>query len=438
MSNTITSIQTCYQQNTLAPVEHYQHAFHVLNQADSAIFIHKPSEQATIDSYDSNKPLSGILFSVKDTFNQAGLPTRAASILPQLALPVTTTATAISRLEAAGAIAFGRTNMSEFAFSGLGLNPHYGTPANAIDASLIPGGSSSGGAISVARGLCEFALGTDTGGSLRIPAAFNGLVGFKPSQSTVPHDGCFALSPSLDCIGPIARTVSDCQTIWKILSQSTSVQSKQPKKRLLVPTNIVLDNIATEVRFGFNQALDILQANGWEIHTDSLTALDAVNAINRAGGLVLPESAWVHRHLLATSEGYYDPLIAARIKQGQHTTLNDYISRLQQRPLLQQMFTKSLSNYDALLCPTVAILPPTIKTLSSSAEKFNHYNRLILRNTALFNYLGVPSISLPFSVNKSFPIGLMFSGLKNNDTALLNMAVCIERILTSNSSPFDV
>lgn len=425
-NNTITAIQAQYRRGTLTPTKRYQRAIKKLHQTDNVIFICQPTEQPAIDDYDAHKPLSGILFSVKDTFNQVAYPTCAGSIVPTLQQTATTNATALSRLLTAGAIPFGRSNMSEFALSGLGINPHYGTPTNALDTSLIAGGSTSGGALSVALGLCEFALGTDTGGSLRIPAAFNGLVGFKPSQSCVPSEGCFPLSPSLDCIGPIAHSVEDCQNIWRVLSQSNTSSPCNNRKRLLIPNNVVMDALAPTVSTSFAQALNILQADGWTTDKCTLTVLDKIHDINRAGGLVLPEAAWVHRHLLATSEAYYDPLIAQRIKYGQTTILTDYIDRLQQRNALQHEFASSLADYDALLCPTVAITPPSIQSVNHSQNSFSYYNQLVLRNTALFNYLDTPAISLPFTLDNNFPIGLMLCGIQHHDHALLELAKSIE------------
>lgn len=428
----IKAITAAYQAQTTTITERYAEALKRASTAD-AVFVCPPAAQ-TQTVFDATKSLSGLIFSVKDTFDQAGQITRAGAIVPALDTPAQSTATAVQRLIDAGAIPFGRTNMSEFAFSGLGLNPHYGSPKNAIDANRISGGSTSGGAVSVALGCCDFALGTDTGGSLRIPAAFNGLTGFKPTQHTVPSDGCFPLSPSLDCVGPIAKTVSDCCSIWQALSQTTENTTKTAlHKKLLIPSNVVLTELDEAVKAGFEMAINTLKSAGWAIVEQPLPVLDQVFAINASGGLVLPESAWVHRKLLTDNEAHYDPLIAARIQLGATTPLTDYIDRLQQRPILQRAFAAAIGDYDAVLCPTTATIPPTFTAVNASADAFNHYNRLALRNTALFNYLDSPSISLPFyAEGANLPIGVMLSGVSGHDVKLLALAGQIEKTLAND------
>nr|WP_286009731.1 amidase [Salinicola sp. S1-1-2] len=381
---------------------------------------------------DIDAPLAGLPISIKDLFDVRGEVTRAASKVLADAPPATRDAPAVARLRRAGAVLVGRTNMSEFAFSGLGLNRHYGTPPNPLDPERITGGSTSGGAASVAFGLAAATLGSDTGGSLRIPAAFCGLTGFKPSQASVPGDGAYPLSPSLDCVGPIAPSVGCCAELWSVLAarpMPTLDPTPRPL-RLAVPVGGLLEELDDAVRDGFEAAIARLEAAGCHVECLTLTAVDGALAINQQGGLVVPEAAALHREQLARAEADYDPMIADRLNGGRDINVADYLQRRWPRSDWQHRFQAELIGFDAVLLPTVATLPPKRAELEHDASAFQRANRLALRNTSVFNYLDATSISLPFTdEDAALPIGVMLSRPQGEDTALLQHACVVEAML---------
>lgn len=378
------------------------------------------------------QPLAGLPISIKDLFDVRGEVTRAASKVLADAPAATVDAPAVARLRHAGAILTGRTTMSEFAFSGLGLNLHHGTPPNPFDPERITGGSTSGGAASVAFGLAAATLGSDTGGSLRIPAAFCGLTGFKPSQASVPGEGAYPLSPSLDCVGPIAPSVACCAELWSVLAaRPLPTLDPAPRPlRLAIPSGGLLEELDAEVRDGLDTAVLQLEAAGCHIERLPFDAIDGALAINRQGGLVVPEAAALHRAQLDRAEADYDPMIAERLNGGRHVTATDYLQRLWPRAGWQQRFAKEMAGFDAVLLPTAAMLPPKRAELENDPAAFQRANRLALRNTSVFNYLDATSISLPFTApGAALPVGLMLSRPQGEDVALLQNASVIEAML---------
>ncbi|WP_353980044.1 amidase [Salinicola endophyticus] len=381
---------------------------------------------------DPTQPLAGLPVSIKDLFDVRGEVTRAASRVLGGNPPASHDAPAVQRLRRAGALLTGRTNMSEFAFSGLGLNRHYGTPPNPFDGERITGGSTSGGAASVAFGLAAATLGSDTGGSLRIPAAFCGLTGFKPSQASVPGEGAYPLAPSLDCVGPIAPSVACCASLWSILAERPlpALDTTPRPLRLAVAAGDLLSELDDAVGDGFEAAIAVLKAQGCHIERLPFTAIDAALAINQQGGLVVPEAAALHREQLARAEADYDPLIAERLQGGRDISAADYLQRLWPRAGWQQRFEQEMAGFDAVLLPTVATLPPRRAALEDDAAAFQRANRLALRNTSVFNYLDAASISLPYiATGAELPIGLMLSRPQGDDTMLLQHACVVERML---------
>ncbi|WP_110714924.1 amidase [Salinicola acroporae] len=381
---------------------------------------------------DPTQPLAGVPISIKDLFDVQGEVTQAASRVLGDNPPASRDAPAVQRLRRAGALLTGRTNMSEFAFSGLGLNQHYGTPPNPFDGERVTGGSTSGGAASVAFGLAAATLGSDTGGSLRIPAAFCGLTGFKPSQACVPGEGAYPLAPSLDCVGPIAPSVACCASLWSILAERPlpALDATPRPLRLAVAAGGLLSELDDAVGDGFEAAIAVLEAQGCHIERVSFTAIDAALAINQQGGLVVPEAAALHREQLARAEADYDPLIAERLKGGRDISAADYLQRLWPRAGWQQRFEQEMTGFDAVLLPTVATLPPRRAALENDAAAFQRANRLALRNTSVFNYLDAASISLPYvATGAELPIGLMLSRPQGDDTMLLQHACVVEAML---------
>ena len=378
-------------------------------------------------------PFAGIPISVKDLFDLAGEPTPAGSKVLAKATPAETTAPAVARLMAAGFIVLGRTNMTEFAFSGLGINPHYGTPASPWDRATgrIPGGSSAGAAVSIADGMAYAALGTDTGGSCRIPAAMCGVTGFKPTARRVPISGVLPLAPSLDSVGPLANSVQCCAIIDAIMSGATP-QPLEPRAlaglRLAVPSNIVLDGLDPVVAATFTRALEALDAAGARIIEADFPALSAIGAANARGGLTAPERLAWHRPLMSEWADGYDPRILKRIERGMAVGAADYIDTLAARARIIAEMDQQTLDFDALIMPTCPLTPPSIAELDDEAE-YNRINMALLRNTTLANFLDRCSISLPCHQPGEPPVGLMLMGETMGDTKLLRIAASVEAAL---------
>ena len=372
--------------------------------------------------------LAGLPISIKDLFDTQGEVTLAGSVVLRDRPPAQQDAPVVARLRAAGAALLGKTNMTEFAYSGVGINPHYGTPGNPADTSRIPGGSSSGAAVSVAGGSCVAAIGSDTGGSIRIPAALCGLVGFKPTMRRVPVTGIVPLSPSLDTLGPIAHSVEDCLLVDSVIADTPL----QPERitlaglRLAIPLDVVMDDMDSQVAHAFSRALSRLSAAGVEVVDVSMPMLREAPQINRFSPI--EAYAW-HQTLLETREDAYDHRVVQRIRQGEHQSpdaLNelraaraDWISRV----------GAALTDFDALLMPTVPIVAPQIAPLLASDTVFFEANRLLLRNPSLINLLDGCAISVPCHQSGELPVGLTVAGLAMMDAKLIAIAQMIEDFL---------
>ena len=383
-------------------------------------------------------PFAGIPISIKDLFDIRGQVTRAGSTVLADAAPAKADAASVERLRRMGFVLIGRTNMTEFAYSGLGLNPHYGTPANGWDRATrrIPGGSSSGAAVSVLDGMAHGALGTDTGGSCRIPAAFTGLVGFKPTASRVPLAGAVPLSQSLDSIGPIARSVQCCAIMDSVLAGEPvrSLAARPPKGlRLLVPTNIVFEDIDDIVARAFEDALAHLSCAGASVERARVSEFDDIAAINAKGGFTAPESFALHRPLLATKGGGYDPRVSVRIARGEHVSAADYLDAIALRASLIDNARTRLSAYDAVIMPTVPIVAPPIATLAED-DIFTNINRVVLRNPTLINMIDGCAVSVPIHRPGDAPVGLMIAGTANADRRILEIARGLEQLLAGRFS----
>ncbi|SEG84199.1 amidase [Marinobacterium lutimaris] len=392
--------------------------------------------QSTAPEHAAQGALGGIPISIKDLFDVKGEQTRAGSKVLSSAPAASEDAPSVARLREAGTWFTGRTNMTEFAFSGLGLNPHYGSPENPFDASLITGGSTSGGAASIADGLALGTLGSDTGGSLRIPAAFCGIVGFKPSQASVPGDAAFPLSPSLDCVGPMGASVDCCARLWSVLSQTevSDADIGDRKLRLAIPAGALIDNLEAPVAAAFEQAVELLRQQGHQIETLAFDSVDQVYAINQAGGLVVPEAIAIHKERLEAQGEDYDPFVRDRLQGGLELPAWVYAQRLLPRGKLQQQFAAESSGFDAVILPTVPILPPAIATLEKDAAAFHAANRMALHNTNVFNYLDASAISLPWQPQQAkLPIGLMLARPQGQDLALLALARRIEALIETQT-----
>lgn len=378
-------------------------------------------------------PLAGLPVSIKDLYDVAGETTLAGSVVRRGEPAATHDALAVQRLRAQGAAIVGKTNMTEFAFSGVGINPHYGTPRNPADAQTarIPGGSSSGAAVSVALGLAVLGLGSDTGGSIRIPAALCGIVGFKNTQSRTPRTGAFPLSDTLDTVCAMARSVADCLVADAALAGGAPLAVRpRPLQglRLAVPRTLMFDGIEAPVAQAFQRAVARLSAAGATVVDITLAELAEIAQINAPGGFSPVEAAAVHRTRIATHRAGYDARVAARIALGMSVSAADYITmQARRRDWVARMET-ALAGFDALLCPTVPIVAPAIEALASD-DAFFKANGLLLRNTFAINFLDGCSFSLPCQAPGDLPVGLMLSSVHGDDARLAAVALAVEAVL---------
>jgi aspartyl-tRNA(Asn)/glutamyl-tRNA(Gln) amidotransferase subunit A len=374
-------------------------------------------------------PLAGIPLSVKDLFDVVGQPTPAGSAILADAPPAASDAPVVARLRAAGLIVIGRTQMSEFAFTGLGLNPHMPQPVNPLDPARVPGGSSGGAAVSVALGQAAGALGTDTGGSVRIPAAFCGLAGFKPTQRRVTRAGAFPLSTTLDSIGPIARSAACCAALDAIIADvppGPRAPVDLAGLRLGAPETYFTADMEPAVAVAFDRALGRLAEAGARVETFALPRLGRIPAMNARGSISNAESFALHRRLgLLAHRDRYDPNVLARIELARAMPAADYLDLLTERAELIAETDRAVAGYDALLAPTSPILAPRFADVADPAA-FARLNGLVLRNPMVVNILDRCAISLPMAPGA----GLMVVGEAMDDARLLAIAQAIEPRLT--------
>ena len=378
-------------------------------------------------------PYAGIPIAIKDLADIRGQVTRAGSTALADRPVAVADAPVVARLRAAGFVIIGRANMTEFAYSGLGLNPHYGTPLSPWDRAgkRVPGGSSSGSGVAVADGFAYGALGTDTGGSCRIPAAFNGVVGWKPTARRVPTAGVVPLSTSLDSIGPLARTVDCCRILDAVMAgEAVPAPTEAPIAglRLLVPETIVLDGLDSHVTADFEAALARLAKAGATIVRGKFQPFEAIAGLLRKGGLSAAESHAWHRELLAAKGNHYDPRVRARILQGERQSSAEYIDLIDNRRAAIAAYTRGLEGYDALLSPAIPIVAPRIAEVEAE-EAYNRINLLILRNTLMINIVDGCSIALPMMQAGQPPTSLMLSAPAMADRRLFDVAAAVEKVV---------
>lgn len=376
--------------------------------------------------------LDGVIVSIKDLFDVAGEPTRAGSkILAEEAAPAASDALIVQRLRQAGTVIVAKTNMTEFAFSGIGANPHFGTPGNPRDRARVPGGSSAGAPVAVADGMCDIAIGTDTGGSVRIPAALCGLVGFKPSRQRVPTEGAFPLSKTLDSIGPIARNVADCAKADAIMAGEEFTPlgtSALAGVRFGLPEGLLLERLDDIVAPAFAAAVARLDAGGVRLSHEKLPLLDDWVAVNERGGVIPPEACAVHRDRLRRRAADIDPNVRIRIERGCAVSEADLAEILRERRRLVAAMDARVNGLDALVIPTTAIVAPTIAEVDD-AKVFAVRNAAVLRNTSMVNFFDLCAISLPLSA--SLPVGLMLVARNGQDRRLLRIADAVMRLFAA-------
>jgi aspartyl-tRNA(Asn)/glutamyl-tRNA(Gln) amidotransferase subunit A len=380
--------------------------------------------------------LAGLPVSIKDLYGVAGETTMAGSVVCKGEPAQTQDAPVVARLRAAGSAIVGKTNMTEFAFSGIGINPHYGTPVNPTDQTIarIPGGSSSGAGVSVALGLSVAGLGSDTGGSIRIPAALCGIVGFKSTQKRVPLEGALELSRALDTVCALTRSVQDCITVDAVLSGAMLDVRRRPiaGMRLAVPQTMVLDGLDNTVAQAFDRSLSILSEAGAQIIEIPMTEFADIPKVNAPGGLSPIEAYAVHHERLARAQAQFDQRVAARVMMGAAISAQQYIAILDKRRAWIASVERAIEGYDALLCPTVPTVAPELEKLVASDEAFFKANGQMLRNTFTINLLDGCSYSLPCHREGELAVGLMLSSVHGDDARLSAVALAVEDALRAH------
>ena len=386
-------------------------------------------------------PVEGLPVSVKDLFDVAGDVTRAGSsaLAKYNPSPAPVDAPAVARLRAAGAVIIAKTNMVEFAFGGVGTNPSDGTPTNPADSTRVPGGSSGGAAVGVARDTVSMGLGTDTRGSVRIPAALCGVTGFKPTQARVPLAGAFPLSYTLDSVGPLCHTVADCAVFDAILSgEGPAAEAAAPiappvrSLRLLHPIgSYLLDGLDETVDTAFKRSMArLLKAGAMVFSGDSVDPFANAQALFDRGGFASPEAYQIHKPILASHSDAYDPNVASRIALGeQWGSAADYVQLTLDRKRVIREANELLQRYDALVCPTTPIVAPTIEEVSSSPDAYVAANMNLLRNPGLANMIDGCAVTIPCHEKGELPVGLMLIGANGSDRKLLGVARAVESVL---------
>lgn len=377
-------------------------------------------------------PLDGAIVSIKDLFDVAGEKTRAGSkVLAEEAKPATADARIVRRLRSAGAVIVAKTNMTEFAYSSIGANPHFGTPGNPADRARVPGGSSSGAAVAAGDGMCEVAIGSDTGGSVRIPAALCGITGFKPTKRRVPTDGAFPLSFTLDSIGPLARSVAECADTDTVLAgeePAPLAPAALDSLRFGLDEGLPLDDLDQHVAAAFAAAVKRLDDAGVRVSTEKIAQFDEMNTVLAKGGIPPAEACAIHRDRMARRGADIDPNVRARIDRGCAMPAADYVETLRARERLVRAFDDRVAMLDALIMPTTPIVAPTIAEVADQKTFFARHN-LLIRNTAIGNFFNLCAISLPLP--SPLPVGLMLVGRHGSDRRLLRIAAAVEALFAS-------
>lgn len=377
-------------------------------------------------------PLDGALVSIKDLFDVAGEPTTAGSVILRDAAPAERDAAIVRRLRQAGAVILGKTHMVEFAFSGLGLNPHYGTPGNAVDPLRIPGGSSSGAGVTVAEGTSEISIGSDTGGSVRIPAALNGVIGFKPTAKRVPLEGAFPLAPSLDSIGPLARSVRDCAVTDAIMAGEEPYPLEVfslAGLRIGIPRGRLFTRTEAMVEEAFERALTRLSQAGAKIIDFTIDdQLLSMRETTAAASIASIEAAEVHADWLEKRSAEIDPRVHYWLARSSTVPAHTYLRMMRRRLLLVEAMDRELAPFDVVALPTTAITAPLIAPLEMDEELYNQTDALILRNTQVANQFDLTALSLPLPACER-PVGFMLMARHGYDRQLFGMAAGVEQEL---------
>ncbi|HVZ51484.1 MAG TPA: amidase [Pseudolabrys sp.] len=409
--------------------------------ARACLTVYRAAAQAAADAADARAragislgPLDGTIVTIKDLFDVAGEATRAGcKALAQEGKPAKQDARVVRLLRAGGAVIVAKTNMTELAFSGVGANPHYGTPGNPADRARIPGGSSAGGAVAAADGMCEIAIGSDSGGSTRIPAALCGIVGFKPSRQRISTDGAYPLSHSMDSIGPMATTVEACAKADAVMAGEDFVAlapAPLADLRIGVAQGMPLERLDDTVAKSFPQALALLERAGARLSDKPLPLIDAMNQVNGRGGVLPAEAFAANRGLIDRHGETLDPHVRTRLERARNISAADYITMAQERAALVAAMDGELADIDVLAMPTTPIVAPTLAEMAPP-DQFARKNALLLRNTSMWNFFDCCAISLPLPRAGGLPTGLMLVVRNGHDHRLFRIAAAVERLLAA-------
>jgi aspartyl-tRNA(Asn)/glutamyl-tRNA(Gln) amidotransferase subunit A len=440
---TITNLQTAYQTGRLRPTDVLAQALERARNSPAGVFICKLEARALREAQESDRrwkqgaqisPIDGVPIVWKDLFDVKGTPTTAGSELRRHVQVAQADAFAVDTLTQAGAVNLGKVGLSEFAYSGLGLNPHFGTPPNpwSRDGARAPGGSSSGTAVSISSGIVAMGMGTDTGGSVRVPAAFQGLVGYRPTSRRLNKSGVYPLSRTLDDIGPIARTVEDCALVDALL------RGKKPlpltpmlagEMRIVVPKNIVFDDAEPEVLELFAGLLERLQREGARIEHLEIPAMDELQKLTEMHGTITAAEGYRWHQAIVDSPDAQriDRRVLSRLQRGRTMLAVDWLEIHDSRIRLQREVAAILDNA-WLLMPTVVHVAPLVAALEADDNNFHNMNLRTLRNTSMGNFFDLCGISLPMGLGMAgMPLGALLSGPSGCDDALFRAAATVEQ-----------
>ena len=409
--------------------------------ARACLTVYRDQAKAAADAADARAkagvtlgPLDGTIVSIKDLFDVAGEVTRVGSkVFAEEGKPAAADAPVVRRLRAGGAVIVAKTNMSEFAYTGIGANPHFGTPGNPADRKRVPGGSSSGAAVAAADGMCEIAIGTDTGGSCRIPGALCGIVGYKPSRQRIPTNGAFPLSYSIDSIGPIARSVEACARADAVMANETYVPLELVPLaglRIGVALGYPLENLDETVDARFSDAVARLNKAGAHISEEKLSLLDEMAQVNSKGGVQPAEAFSIHRDLLSRRADAIDPNVSVRLERARNISAADYIDMVRGRARLIRLMDDRIADVDVLAWPTTPMVAPTMQEVAAPDE-FARKNAMLLRNTVIVNFFDLCAISVPIPRGSGLPTGFMLVARNGQDQRLFRIAAALERLFAA-------
>ena len=374
--------------------------------------------------------LDGVPISWKDLFDTSGFRTEAGSALLKGRVP-TRDALVIKNATKAGVISLAKTHMTELAFSGLGINPMTKTPGNSINSLLAPGGSSSGAAVSVALNLVSGSIGSDTGGSVRVPAAWNNLVGLKTTHNLLNLKGVVPLCPRFDTVGPIVKTVEDAANFLSVLlgeNQISLLDDELATKKLAVIETTLLDNLDNEVGVSFEHSLDLLTKRG--VRITRLKSNIVSDAMALSALIFSPEAYGTWKYLIEKNPEKMHKPVLERFRSGQEVSGPSYVNAWQNLEKLREHYSSLVNQFDVTLAPTTALIPPKIEHLLNNDKYFSERNLLTLRNTRFANLMGLPALTVPTETNFC---GFMLMGKPFGERSLLSIGQSVEAILKNGS-----